>query len=488
MSTFGSILSIARTAIAAQQTAVQVVSQNVANAETEGYSRQRAELVPATPQVFGYGSVGTGVQVKNIVRLRDTLLDTNYRQEAASAEGFGLRRDVLTQVEGIFGEPSDQALSNSLDAFWSSWSDLANNPGSPAAQAVVRQRGIEVASTLNRFASRLGDIEGNTRVRLAGSVDQTNALAKQLATLNGEITAAEVNGTQAPDLRDARDRVADQLAKRGGARLMEQANGTLSFLIGGVSIVDGTSARPIEIRSGIPVALGLVGAADPLPQSDGTLGATITLLNTDIPSVRTKLDALAKGIVNGVNYLHASGWTAAGDALGNANWNVATPPTGSRVDFFDPALTTAATMSISAEVKANAGVVAAGSTQNAPGDNSLALAIGSLRDSSGIAALQTAMGNVAFATQVGLPGAATFGDSFRDTVTNIGMQVSAANDSASVYETLANQAETRRSSVNGVSIDEELTLLMRYQQAFQAASRLVKTSDEMMQTLLAMAP
>jgi flagellar hook-associated protein 1 FlgK len=487
VSTFGSILSIARTAIAAQQTAVQVVSQNVANAETEGYSRQRAELATRAPQQFGFGAVGTGVDVQNIVRLRDTLLDDGYRRDAASAEGFGLRRDILSQIEGIFGEPSDQALSSALDAFWSSWSDLANNPGAPAAQAAVRQRGIEVASTLNRFASSLGDVEATTRERLASSVDEVNRLAAQLADLNGQITNAEVGATQAPDLRDARDRIADQLAKLGGARIMQQSNGTLSFLIGGVTIVDGTNARQIEVRAGSPTALGLVGATDPLPASDGTLGSLVTLLNTDIPDIRAKLDALAKGLVNGVNYLHSSGWTTAGDALGNANWNTATPPTGSRVNFFDPALTTAASISISAEVAANAGVVASGTTQSAPGDNSLALAIGSLRSSSGIAALQSAMGAANFASQVGLSGTTTFGDAFRDSVTDLGLRTSAANDSATVYDTLASQAETRRSSVSGVSVDEELTLLMRYQQAFQAASRLVTTADQMMQSLLEMA-
>ena len=486
MSTFGSILSIARTAISAHQTAVQVVSQNIANAETEGYSRQRAELVPTTPQVFGYGSVGTGVQVQNVIRLRDTMLDANYRREAASAEGFGLRRDVLGQIEGIFGEPSDQALSGAMDAFWSSWSDLSNNPGSPAAQSVVRQRGVEVASTLNRFALRLGEIETNLRDRLATSVDEVNRLATQLAELNGQITTAEVGGTQAPDLRDARDRIADQLAKLGGARMMDQSNGTMSFLIGGVTIVDGVKARPIEIRAGSPLSLGLVGATDPLPASDGTLGAMTTLLNTDIPSVRAQLDGLARGIVNGVNFLHTSGWTAAGDALGGANWNTATPPTGSGINFFDPAGTSAATISISAEVKADAGVIASGTTQNAPGDNSLALALAGLRNASGIATLATSMG-ATFSTQVGLVPGTTFGDSFRNTITRIAGEVSSAGNSASVYETLAGQADNRRSSVNGVSVDEELTLLMRHQQAFQAASRLVTTADEMAQTLLQMA-
>jgi flagellar hook-associated protein 1 len=97
------------------------------------------------------------------------------------------------------------------------------------------------------------------------------------------------------------------------------------------------------------------------------------------------------------------------------------------------------------------------------------------------------MGAAAFAAQVGLTGSATYNDTYRTTVTNVGLQVRAADSSATVYETFMNQADTRRSSVNGVSIDEELTLLMRYQQAFQAASRLVNVADEMMQTLLTMA-
>jgi flagellar hook-associated protein 1 FlgK len=486
VSTFGSILSIARTAIAAHQAAVTVVSQNVANAETEGYSRQRAELVPSLPQRLEFGSIGTGVQVQNVVRLRNTLLDASYRREAASAEGFGLRRDVLSQVEAIFGEPSDQALAGALDAFWSSWSDLANSPGSPGAQAVVRQRGIEVAGTLNRFANRLTQLDANTRTQLATSVDEVNRLALQLADLNRQITAAEVGGRQAPDLRDARDRIDDQLAKLTGARLMPQTNGTLAFVIGGSSIVDGAHARPLEVRAGPPSSLGIVGATDSLRQVDGTVGAALTLLSTDIPNVRATLDTLARGLVNGVNYMHRSGWTAAGDALGGANWDPLVPPTGSRVDFFDPAQTTAGTIAVSAQVAANAGVIASGSTQNAPGDNTLALAIGALRDGAGIAALQTAMGAVAFASQVGLAGGTTFNDSFRDTVTTVGMEVRAAENSAEAFGTLASQAEIRRSSVSGVSVDEELTLLIRHQQAYQAASRLVRTADELAQSLLDM--
>jgi flagellar hook-associated protein 1 FlgK len=424
---FGSILSIARTAIAAQQTAVQVVSQNVANAETEGYSRQRAELAAATPQRFGFGSLGTGVQVQNVVRLRDAFLDNNYRTEAANAEGFGLRRDVLTQVEGIFGEPSDQSLSGALDAFWSSWSDLANNPGTPSAQAVVRQRGIEVASTLNRFASRLSDLEATNRSRLSSTVDEVNRLGGQLAELNGQITAAETGGTMAPDLRDARDRIADQLAKLGGARMMEQSNGTMSFVIGGVTVVDGTTARTIEVRPGIPTAIGLVGATDPLPPSTGTLGAMATLLNVDIPGIRAKLDGLAKGTrQRGELPAHERldrGWRRTRQCQlerGHAADRFAR-------EFLQSCQRHRRVHRLSAEVSASAAVIASGSSQNAPGDNALALSIGSLRDTTGIASLQTAMGAAAFAAQVGLTSGESYNDTYRNAVTNVGLQVRAAD-------------------------------------------------------------
>jgi flagellar hook-associated protein 1 FlgK len=485
MPSIGSILSIARTAISAQQAAIATVSHNIANAETEGYSRQRVELMPGDPVRFTYGSFGSGVQIQSVTRARSELLDANYHREAGASEGTGLRRDILSQIQDIFGEPGTTGLTGALDAFWNSWSDLANNPGNATAQNAVRQYGAQVAQSLNSFDTQLNQIAANTRSQLASSVSQLNALSSQVADLNVRILAAESGGKQAPDLRDARDRLTDQMAKVGGTRAILQNDGTVAVTLGGTTLVDQSVARVLQVNAAVSgTTISLTTNTEPLVQLGGTLEASLTVLNGDIPAVRTRLDTLAKGVVNGVNYLHEEGWTAAGDALGVGNW---TPParTGSMVDFFDPAGTSAATIKLSAAVQANAGVIASGTTQNAPGDNSLALALGALRDGVGLSALQTKMGG-AFSTQVGLAAGESYDDHYRQTVTDLGLQVASAEAEADVHETLASQADARRQSMSGVSTDEELTLLMRFQQAFVAASRLAQVADDMAQAVLDM--
>src|SRR5262249_40598050 len=152
---------------------------------------------------------------------------------------------------------------------------------------------------------------------------------------------------------------------------------------------------------------------EPVQGLSGSAGALLTVLASDVPSIRGQLDTLAKGLVNGVNYLHMQGWTAAGDALGNANWNPVNGPTGSRVEFFDSSRLTAGTISLSVPVQNNAAVIAAGTTQSAVGDNTLALNIATLRDNTGMAALHAAMGDPAFGNQVGIAVGSTYGEHYR---------------------------------------------------------------------------
>jgi flagellar hook-associated protein 1 FlgK len=189
--------------------------------------------------------------------------------------------------------------------------------------------------------------------------------------------------------------------------------------------------------------------------------------------------------VNGVNEYQASGWTAAGDTLGGANWNPANGPTGSRVDFFDPAWTTAKTMRLSAAVAADSAVIAAGDTQNAPGNNTVALLLSSLREASGMSALQSRLG-AGFASQIGLPAGVSYGDFYRQAVADLGLQASSAQTASATHETLASNADQRRLSVSGVSLDEELTKMMQYQQAYVAATRVIRAVDEMTRSLLEM--
>jgi flagellar hook-associated protein 1 FlgK len=485
MSTFGGVLSIARSAIAAQQAAMQTISNNIANAETEGYSRERVEMTNRWPLILPIGSLGTGVDVSDITRSRDILLDTSYRNENASSQAFTMKHDLLSEIEDILNEPSSTGLAATMDAFWDAWSDLSNNPGSTSAQAVVRQRGVQISNLFQSYSTRLDDLVNRSRNRLTSAVTEVNSLTTRIAKLNGEITAAQSSGNQAPGLLDERDRLADQLAALGVSRAEIQRDGTMNLYIGGVAVVSGPTAKAIEVRNSPTLGVAIVGSAEPLHQLGGAMAAMVDFVNVDSATVRSRLDDLAKGIVNGVNEYHASGWTAAGDALGGANWNPLTPPTGSRVNFFDPSGVTAATFGLSAEVLANPAVIASGDVQGASGNNNVALAISALRDDAGMDALRTRMG-AAFATQVGFAAGETYSEHYRRTATDLGVEVADADRQQKIFDVLASQADHRRTSVSGVSLDDELAKMMQYQQAYVAATRVVNAADDMMQALINM--
>jgi flagellar hook-associated protein 1 FlgK len=486
MATFGGIFSVVRSAIAANQAAMQVTSQNIANAETEGYSRQRAEFTPREPLVMPYGSLGMGVDITNVTRARDAALDSTFRRETGSAESFSVRSDFLRRLEDVLNEPSDSGLSATLDQFWNSWSDLANNPTSGSARSVLRQQGASVASMFRTITRQMDDLETTAREHLRQAVSQVNGQLRAVADLNGQIKAAESAGKEAPDLRDTRDKLLDSLAGLGVSRAEVQADGTVSVYIANLALVSGPAFKALEVR-GAPgtLALGVVGDPDPTYSSVGAMGALMDFVNADLQSFRGQLDALARAVVNGVNEYHASGWTAAGELLGGSNWNALTPPTGSRVNFFDPAGATAATISLSGAVAADLNVIAAGDVQNAPGNAAIAQAIAALRDSSGMQALSARMG-AAFATAIGIPATSSFAESYRDAVATVGLDAMRAGEAHNVHATLAANADQRRLSVSGVSIDEELTKLMQYQQSYVAATRVVQTIDEMADALLSM--
>lgn len=460
------LLSIARTAIISQRAAMDVAGHNIANAETAGYTRQRVQLTPTTPESSALGIFGTGVAVTTVLRLREALLDQQVRQQAAPAAGFSTRSSLLGTIEGVFGEPSANGLASSLDAFWNSWSDLASDPSNSTAKTVVQQRGAAVAATFNRYANQLADLDTSTRSGIADTIGTVNRLASQIAAVNAELLPAEAGGNTANDLRDARDQLIDKLSQLIPVSVIDRANGSDQVMIGGMPLVDGASAKSLTLGNGVPLTVTITGDSDTLRSLGGKLGATLDVVNTDLAAARVGLDTLASSLIAEVNALHATGWSPPSGAAGN--WNPAAPPTGSGILFFDatPVNTTARNIRLSAPVAANAAAVAAGSMLNAAGDNSVALGIGGLRDFAATA-----------------PGS-SFGAGYRSLVASVASGKAAAADSSTVYDTLAQQATQRRQAAGGVSIDEELVSLMSHQQAYAAASKIVQAVDQMMQTLL----
>ncbi len=471
-----SIFGTATLALQAQQAAIETAAHNISNANVVGYSRQVVNLVPNTPLYTPVGAIGTGVVVQDISRIRNTMLDTNYRAQTSQAGAYTTQGDLLTSIGQVFGEPSSTGLSNSLSQFYSSWSDLANNPSNGAAKSVVQQRGAAVASTLNQFSSNLDQLASNTLGSANQQINDINGYTAQIASINKQIVAAEAGGNSANDLRDMRDNAIDSLSKIVPVRVIDHGNGSDTIYVAGATVVDGSDSKSFSLQGAAgSLSLQLNGRAFIAQSPGGGLGANLDALNKDIPNAKSQLDTLAAGIVSNVNAIHATGWTAAGDALGGSNWNSAAPPTGSNVNFFDPTKVTAGTISLSAQVASNASYIAGGDAQNATGNNNIANKMAALANDT---TTMTKFGSTTDTTSIS--------EFYRDLVTRVGVATNNATSSAAVYTTLAQQANTQRQSVSGVSTDEELISLTKNQQAYAAAAKVITTAASMSQTLLDM--
>lgn len=469
----GNILNIARTSLVAQRKAMEVTSHNLSNANTEGYTRQRANLVAGEPTPMPTGIYGTGVRVDDVERVRDRFLDASFRDQAASASYSEQRSDLLGRVEGALNEPSDSGLSSTLDAFWSAWSDLANNPTSSTARSSVQERGRQVAETFHQIDAKLDSVKQDAESRLQGQLRTLNEKAARVAELNSRIVSAESGGHTAADLRDDRDRALDRMADIVDIRAREQSNGSVTVFTDGLNLVDGDQAESLEssVNPGTGrIEIGVVGKSRVIDSPGGSAGAVAEFVNDTLPGYVSRLDTLAGSIVTEINAIHTNQGNPEEGVNPNGNFDV---------DFFADAGAgtddrTAGGIELSAAVDGDPQEIVAGSgdgSQNyLAGTNDVALQLAGLRDD----------------TLAGLGGKSVSGYYSSEVVGQVGVDASQAQKSAEADGALLSQISTRRSSQHGVSTDEEMVDLIRHQQAFTAAARLVTTADEMMQTVLEM--
>lgn len=448
-----SLLGIARSALSAQQRSVDVAGQNIANASTEGYTRQRLRLTAATPLASPQGFLGRGVRVDGIERPRSRFLDASFRRENGGLAQFSTLYQSLAEVEDVLGEPSDFGLAASMDAFWSAWADLANNPLSGAARAVVRSQGGQLAEQFNRMANSLDAIRGQTFERLRSDIDDVNRLTVRLVDLNRQMVTAGGAGANAPDLLDERDLLLDKLAELVQVNVIEDEDGSVRVFGGDILLVDRALLRPIAITTAPGGAVTIATDSSTVNATSGRLAANLDLLNSAIPTVQNQLDALASAVVSEVNTLHNGGATLGGTLAG---------------DFFSPTGVTAASIALAVEIAQSSGNIAAG-TGSGPGDGSVALNMSALRS-----VTLSSLGGV------------TIGDFYTSVVATLGQEVREADGFARAQDVLVANTEARRASMNDVSIDEEMVSLIMHQQAFAAAARLVSVADEMIREVLRM--
>ena len=210
-----STFNVAKSGMSAQQQVINTTSHNISNAATEGYSRQRAVLKTNAPQTTTgsvAGQIGTGAQVAAIERIRDTFLDYQVRNENSIYEQYTTREKFLSEIEGIFNEPSDSGLSTQLGAFFDAWQELSKQPQSSNARTVVAQQALALTDLINSSYNKLQNLRNNAQDLMLSSVKNINSILSKLDDYNRQIVSVTASGNTPNDLMDKRDMLLDELS------------------------------------------------------------------------------------------------------------------------------------------------------------------------------------------------------------------------------------------------------------------------------------
>lgn len=221
---------IATRGLFAQQRAIDTTSHNIANANTEGYSRQRVTLqtsrpfpMPSLNNAVGPGQLGTGVDVASVDRIRDSFLDYQVRVEMGVNGQFSGRDKFLSEIENIMNEPTDTGISNLIGKFFDSWNTLATSASKSNAKSIVAQQALALTNELNHTYTELESLKKNTQTVIKDTVFDINSILKQLNQINQQITQVKVAGNNPNDLMDRRDLLLDQLSSKFGIKIDKRA-------------------------------------------------------------------------------------------------------------------------------------------------------------------------------------------------------------------------------------------------------------------------
>ena len=311
-------LDIATRALRTQQTLVDIANQNIANANTPGYSRQSGSVeatlaypIPVFNASGEPGQMGTGVQVTAITRARDSFADMQIRGQYAEQGRWNSRQSALSQVEAAVNEPSNSGLNNQLTAYWQSWQQLANNPSDASARVSVLQQGEALAQSFNSQAQQLTQQQQNLDGNIGLTVSNINDYAKQISQLNVQISQAEAGGMHANDLRDQRDQLVDKLSSLVKATSTESPDGQLSLYVNGHQLVVGNQVHQLVANPSPGPWTTVQWQDDGTTLNTATAGGQIQGLtearDVDVQNQLNNLNQLAGRVIQQVNAVQTSG-------------------------------------------------------------------------------------------------------------------------------------------------------------------------------------
>ncbi len=545
MPTLGSIFNSGKSALFANQKALSVTSQNLANVNTVGYSRQEVILEPTNPLNERPGQIGTGVQVSEVRRISNKFVESQVtvgRSNLGRLEAEGI---TLGRVETAFSDSEGTGLNKSLTELFGAVNDLTNQPQGRAERVMVLERAKILAQKFSVTNTQLKDVRSSMNEEVSSIIQEVNLIATQVADLNNQIARSELIGQQPNDLLDQRGRLINELAEKMDVNVFKDKAGQLNILVaGGRPLVEGERAASLQglpnaDNSGFQKVMfdpGTGSTFDITPfVSNGRMKALLEQRDTVLPGLIDQLDRLAAGVVNEVNQQHKLGFGLDGStgldlfspisptAIGATNnagsatisatvsdptaltfqpyelkssgglYTLKNLTTGVSVSGAGPSLTLEG-MTVTQtggapvegdifRVSAHQGLAgniavaitdpnklaASSSLATTPGDNANALAIARIQDKS-----LSGLGGV------------TVQGFYTGFTGEVGSRSQSAQRRLDAEEIVQRQLVNLREEASGVSIDEEMTNLIKYQRAFEASARIITTTDQLFETILAM--
>jgi len=459
MSDISRVFNTAKETLLSNLTAINVTSSNIANVNTAGYSRLRPVFGAVRQAGAGVDSLQVGVRITNVERIYDRYLEEQLVQQQQEVGYNDTCSDLLGRVEEVFNESSVDGLSDLMNQFWGAWSDLSANPSDKGERDVLASVAGSLASAFRQYSSSLTSLQSDANEGVADQVSQLNAYLTDMAVLNQQIVQSETGGMSADNLKDQRTELLKSIGTLVDIQYFEEADGGLNvFLSNGTALVQGATTFPLMVKDNPSnsnlydvVAVSETDVSLNSAIRGGKIGGFLEIRDIKIPEYMKELDAVASALISAVNTAHQSGYDVNGDA---------------GVTFFLPAAT-AKGMVLNPAIEADSAKIAASATVNGDGDK--ARSIATLQDS-----LLMSGGRV------------TISSYYSSFLATIGQDAAGAANAAERQQAISSQLVSQRESVSGVSLDEEMLSLIKYQAGYNAAGKLCGVVNEMLDTLMAL--
>jgi len=453
-----------------QMTGLSVASQNISNVNTTGYSRQRVQISSSPDVTTGIGPEGNGADATSIQQVVSNLLNTQIQSQSSTSGYWTAQQTALQNTQNALNEylngsgttsstsatsadTSGTGLSGQLSSLFSAFQNVATSPTSESARQQLIGAAQTVAASLNNISTQFSNVKDSLNSSLKDDVTSANKLLTDIANLNKQIYTSEFSGGSANTLRDQREQDLENLGKLTNFTTSTGTNGAVNITVGGETLVSGSSLsdtlQTYDAGSGKYLVQTVTGGVN-LTLTGGSMQGTIDARDGTLATMQSSMDNIAAQLINTVNTAHDSGYSLTGTTGAN---------------FFNGI--NASTITVNAALANDPSLIQASGTSTALGDNSAALAMANL-GTQNITAL----------------GGKTFSGTYDASVATLGSALGKANTQVTNQDTVSSMLATQRSSVSGVSLDEEMTNLLSFQRAYQASASLVKTVDELMTTTI----